>query len=180
MRLFRMASILLLLLVSCEKELTEGRYFGIQRQKVADAMAAGLSEDYPVEIGETVDFCLDKAGKVRFMGTLEKGPLLEKAALLNGSLPAERYRELLEEVSGCIHIGMYYDGRTDAPAAVFTLREIRLKDNFGTFLAYTLVFRFSNSMEIGVREFFESKEFYPYRTPLFDYIKKLMDVLQAS
>lgn len=181
MKFLRLFSLTFLLLAfSCEKERTDSDYIKLQRQKVASAMAAGLSDEYPTEIGESIDFCLDKAGKVRFMGTLEIEALLEKASKLDGTMPREQYRAMLEEMSGCIHLGMYYDGNTERPAAIFTLGEIRLKDNFGTFSAYTLLFRFRNSCEVGVREFFESLEFYPYRNQLMDYIKKLMDVLLAS
>ena len=181
MKFLRLTSLILLLLsFSCEKEMSELSYIRLHRQKVASAMAAGLSDEYPTEIGESIDFCLDKAGNVRFKGTLETEALLQKASVLDGTMPREQYRALLEDMSGCIHLGMYYDGNLEQPAAVFTLGEIRLKDCFGTFSAYTLLFRFRNSCEIGVREFFESTEFYPYKKELMDYIKKLMDVLLAS
>lgn len=171
---------LLLIVTSCGKELTDYRFFKLERQKVAGAMSMGLADEYPVEIGDEIDFCLDRAGNVRFMGTIEIDALLQKASMLDGTLPGEEYRAALEEVAGCIHLGMYYDGRTDTPAAIFTLRGIQLKDNFGVFNAYELIFRFNNTWEIGVREFFESAEFYPYREQLMGYIKKLTDVLLAS
>lgn len=179
MKLRNLILLLLLLLPSCRTEESELDYFRIQRQKVAAALAAGLSEDFPTDLADAidsgeetleVDFCLDRGGQVRFLGEIELAAFLSRAEKLDGSLPEERYRSLLDEAAACIHVGMYYDGRTDTPAATLSLQVRRLQDHFGEFLAYEPVFRFRNGSVIGVRRFFESDEFRPYRQQLLDLI----------
>jgi len=176
MKLRYIITLVLLLLLSCEKELSDYDYIRIQRQKVANALALGVAESFPTEVTEDVDICLDKAGNVRFKGHIDEDALLEKASLLDGTLPRESYRERLKAASACFNVGMYYDGSTN-PVAVIVLKEMRLKDTFGEFYAYEIAFRFNNSIEVGVRNFFESEEFYPYRNQLFDFLATVLDVL---
>ncbi len=166
---------MLLLLLSCEKEMDSGRYLQFYRQKVADALALGVADSFPTEVSEEVDFCLDKAGAVRFRGHIDQDALLEKASLLDGTLPPDRYRALLADASACFDIGLFLDG-ADSPSAVLVLKEIRLRDHFGPFLAYEVAFRFNDPLLIGVRDFFESNEFAPYRDTLFDFLASVLDV----
>jgi len=165
----------LLLLVSCEKEMSSGRYLQLHREKVANALALGVSENLPTQLSEEVDFCLDRAGTIRIKGHVHQDALLEKASLLDGTLPVDRYRALLADATACFDVGMYYDG-SDTPAAVLVLREIRLRDHFGPFLAYEVAFRFGDVLVVGVRDFFESDEFYPYREDLFHFLASVLDV----
>lgn len=182
MKLRNLILLLLLLLPSCRKEMSETDYFRIQRQKVAAALAAGLSEDFPTDLAEAIDsgeetleidFCLDRGGQVRFLGEMELAAFLSRVEKLDGTLPEEQYRSLLDEAAACIHVGMYYDGQTTSPAATLSLQVRRLRDHFGEFLAYELTFRFRNGSVIGVRHFFESDDFRPYRQQLLDLISSL-------
>ena len=88
MKLRNLILLLLLLLPSCRKEMSETDYFRIQRQKVAAALAAGLSEDFPTDLAEAIDsgeetleidFCLDRGGQVRFLGKMELAAFLSRA-----------------------------------------------------------------------------------------------------
>lgn len=182
MKLRNLIFLLLLLLPSCRKELSELDYIRIQRQKVAAALASGLSEDFPTGLADAVDsgeetleidFCLDQGGQVRFLGEIALADFLERAEKLDGNLPEAQYRSQLDEAAACIHVGMYYDGQTTTPAATISLQARRLQDHFGEFLAYEVTFLFRNGSVIGVRRFFESDDFRQYRQQLLDLIASL-------
>ena len=174
---------ILLLVLSCSKGLSDGEYLRVQRQKVAAALAGGINTDALKPLMDSiragrdileVDFSIDAGGNVRFLGEIDFASIQQAAELLDGTLPADAYRALLEDADACIHMGMYYDGNTNKPAAEVKLAILKLRDGFGEYLAYQPAFRFREGVSIPVIDFFKSDEFEDYREPLTELFYALL------
>ena len=180
--LFRsLASAKLLLLfifvaASCSRgEFTDLDYLTVQRQKVAAALAGGVNTHAlqplvdDIKAGHNVldvDFSIDRAGCVRFLGQIDYAGLRERLSVLAGNMEVEQYREKLALADECIDVKMYYDGNVVSHAATVTLGLRRLRDSYGEFLAYMPFFRFRSGVTVSVQDFFNDREFDDYRESL--------------
>lgn len=169
----------LLLFPFCGKlQMGDEQYLRLQRQKIAAALASGVNTGAMQELADEiragaqilhVDFSLDVGGAVAFRGTVRMEEFINTLDLLDGTMPVEEFRKILSDAAEFMDIAMFYDGRTDNPSARIELREKRLRDSFGEFLAYQPVFHFQTGAVASVTAFFESNEFAPYRAQLIDF-----------
>ena len=161
----------------------DDNYLGVQRRKVASALAGGIKTDALKPLMDSiragrdileVDFSIDAGGNVRFLGEIDFASIQQAAELLDGTLPADAYRALLEDADACIRIGMYYDGNTAKAAAEVKLTARRIRDSYGEYLAYQPSFFFREGLSVPVTTFFKSDEFKDYREPLTELFYALL------
>ena len=153
----------------------EQRYLGIQRQKVADALAEGVNKDGFQAVSDSInagvdtlwlDVSLDIPGNIKFVGFVALQEMLVRAEKLYEAKDEDAYRAVLAEMEECIDAGMYYYGNS-LPAATIGLMPKILRDSFGDFRAYQPSFHFRSGVSISVIGFFKSHEFEPYREDLY-------------
>lgn len=164
-----------LALFSCTRERsTEEVYLEYHRQKFVSVIEAGgldgvdinsIRESFSPE-AQSVPMEIDLAGAVQFRGVSRPADLLEHTASLDPQMDAAQFESILEEMTACLGLTIYYDSDYSRPRAALILQKASLRDNYGVFLSYEPAFRFSEGIAVTIEEFFNSSVFYPYRDKL--------------